>query len=236
MPFASGGYGPRVAVSGTRTQQQGVTGQTARGSLTPVTSATTVPRSRVSMLFTAQLVAPHNPADCALTLGVPRYSQHVLGGRQLTEEEITGLLIAVLFAGQHTSSITTSWTGIFMAANKVGLSGGWAGGHEGNRAAAGEGGWEGQAWGGAGGGRKGRVVCGPGGGVQSAPAVVVCFQARLTFAIDAPCHRQTCPLCVRADTSICVAAGAASLCLTPLLPPFPTTMHRAGEGVAAGGG
>lgn len=44
----------------------------------------------------------------------------MLGGRQLTEEEITGLLIAVLFAGQHTSSITTSWTGIFMAANKVG--------------------------------------------------------------------------------------------------------------------
>ncbi|KXZ44315.1 hypothetical protein GPECTOR_69g408 [Gonium pectorale] len=44
--------------------------------------------------------------------------QNVLGGRALTEEEITGLLIAVLFAGQHTSSITTSWTGIFMAANK----------------------------------------------------------------------------------------------------------------------
>lgn len=46
--------------------------------------------------------------------------QNVNGGRALTEEEITGLLIAVLFAGQHTSSITTSWTGIFMAANKVG--------------------------------------------------------------------------------------------------------------------
>ncbi|PNW86578.1 hypothetical protein CHLRE_02g092350v5 [Chlamydomonas reinhardtii] len=44
--------------------------------------------------------------------------QNVNGGRALTEEEITGLLIAVLFAGQHTSSITTSWTGIFMAANK----------------------------------------------------------------------------------------------------------------------
>ncbi|KAG2500972.1 hypothetical protein HYH03_000794 [Edaphochlamys debaryana] len=44
--------------------------------------------------------------------------QNVLGGRALTEEEITGLLIAVLFAGQHTSSITTAWSGLFMAANK----------------------------------------------------------------------------------------------------------------------
>nr|QKY15112.1 sterol 14 desaturase (STE14) [Polytomella parva] len=44
--------------------------------------------------------------------------QNVYNGRALTEEEITGLLIAVLFAGQHTSSITTSWTGIFMNAYK----------------------------------------------------------------------------------------------------------------------
>lgn len=43
-----------------------------------------------------------------------RYSAHVEGGRQLTEDEITGLLIAVLFAGQHTSSITSAWTGYFL--------------------------------------------------------------------------------------------------------------------------
>jgi len=43
-----------------------------------------------------------------------RYSPLVQGGRQLTEDEITGLLIAVLFAGQHTSSITSAWTGYFM--------------------------------------------------------------------------------------------------------------------------
>jgi hypothetical protein len=43
----------------------------------------------------------------------------VYGGRALEDEEITGLLIAVIFAGQHTSSITTSWTGLFMNANKV---------------------------------------------------------------------------------------------------------------------
>ena len=45
--------------------------------------------------------------------------QNVYGGRALEDEEITGLLIAVIFAGQHTSSITTSWTGLFMNANKV---------------------------------------------------------------------------------------------------------------------
>jgi sterol 14alpha-demethylase len=35
----------------------------------------------------------------------------VNGGRHLTDTEITGLLIALLFAGQHTSSVTSSWTG-----------------------------------------------------------------------------------------------------------------------------
>jgi sterol 14-demethylase len=40
--------------------------------------------------------------------------QNVNGGRASNEEEITGLLIAVLFAGQHTSSITSAWTGYHM--------------------------------------------------------------------------------------------------------------------------
>lgn len=40
--------------------------------------------------------------------------RHIDGGRPLTEDEITGLLIAVLFAGQHTSSITSCWTGFCM--------------------------------------------------------------------------------------------------------------------------
>lgn len=44
--------------------------------------------------------------------------QNVNDGRALYEHEITGLLIAVIFAGQHTSSITSSWTGLFMNANK----------------------------------------------------------------------------------------------------------------------
>ncbi|KAL9232230.1 hypothetical protein vseg_007363 [Gypsophila vaccaria] len=35
-------------------------------------------------------------------------------GRPTTEQEVTGLLIAALFAGQHTSSITSTWTGAYL--------------------------------------------------------------------------------------------------------------------------
>ncbi|XP_052205248.1 sterol 14-demethylase isoform X2 [Diospyros lotus] len=43
-------------------------------------------------------------------------------GRQTTESEVTGLLIAALFAGQHTSSITSTWTGAYLLTNKKYLS------------------------------------------------------------------------------------------------------------------
>ncbi len=45
------------------------------------------------------------------------------GGRATNDEEISGMLIASLFAGQHTSSITSAWTGYFMLADKVPQSG-----------------------------------------------------------------------------------------------------------------
>ncbi|PHT47915.1 hypothetical protein CQW23_12123 [Capsicum baccatum] len=38
-------------------------------------------------------------------------------GRPITEGEITGLVIAALFAGQHTSSITSTWTGAYLLCN-----------------------------------------------------------------------------------------------------------------------
>ena len=44
--------------------------------------------------------------------------KNVYGGRGTTDEEVTGLLIAILFAGQHTSSVTASWTGYRMLANR----------------------------------------------------------------------------------------------------------------------
>lgn len=43
-------------------------------------------------------------------------------GRKTTDSEITGLLIAALFAGQHTSSITSTWTGAYLLQNKQYLS------------------------------------------------------------------------------------------------------------------
>ncbi|XP_022885275.1 obtusifoliol 14-alpha demethylase-like isoform X1 [Olea europaea var. sylvestris] len=43
-------------------------------------------------------------------------------GRQTTESEVTGLLIAALFAGQHTSSITSTWTGAYLLCNPTYMS------------------------------------------------------------------------------------------------------------------
>ncbi|XP_009875900.1 PREDICTED: lanosterol 14-alpha demethylase-like, partial [Apaloderma vittatum] len=39
-------------------------------------------------------------------------------GRQLTDDEIAGLLIVMLVAGHHTSAATSAWFGFFMAGNK----------------------------------------------------------------------------------------------------------------------
>ncbi|GAB4839517.1 hypothetical protein Ancab_029043 [Ancistrocladus abbreviatus] len=43
-------------------------------------------------------------------------------GRPTTEGEVTGMLIAALFAGQHTSSITSTWTGAYLLRHKEFLS------------------------------------------------------------------------------------------------------------------
>ncbi|XP_002982721.2 obtusifoliol 14-alpha demethylase [Selaginella moellendorffii] len=45
-------------------------------------------------------------------------SKYRATGRSTTEDEITGLLIAALFAGQHTSSITSTWTGAYLLTYK----------------------------------------------------------------------------------------------------------------------
>ena len=38
-------------------------------------------------------------------------------GEALTDNEIVGLLIALLFAGQHTSSLTSAWAVMLMVSN-----------------------------------------------------------------------------------------------------------------------
>ena len=82
-------------------------------------------RACVDMCPTAAVPTPQRaePTSCCLLLLLPllqalidsRY-RNVYGGRATTDEEIAGLLIAILFAGQHTSSVTSSWTGYRMIA------------------------------------------------------------------------------------------------------------------------
>jgi sterol 14-demethylase len=55
--------------------------------------------------------------DVLQTFVDARYSD-AYGGRQMTCDEICGMLIAALFAGQHTSSITSTWTGLYLFSKK----------------------------------------------------------------------------------------------------------------------
>jgi sterol 14alpha-demethylase len=41
-----------------------------------------------------------------------------MDGKHNTDDQIVGLLIALLFAGQHTSSVTTTWTTLFLCHDK----------------------------------------------------------------------------------------------------------------------
>lgn len=40
--------------------------------------------------------------------------QRVLNGRNLNDDEVSGMLIALLMAGQHTSSTVSSWVASFV--------------------------------------------------------------------------------------------------------------------------
>jgi len=51
------------------------------------------------------------PDDFMNTLMEARYKD----GRALTDDEITGILLTVLFAGQHTSTVLATWTGLEMS-------------------------------------------------------------------------------------------------------------------------
>ena len=51
--------------------------------------------------------------DFLQTLMDARYKD----GRALTEDEMTGLLLAIMFAGHHTSGVTVAWTGILLNQN-----------------------------------------------------------------------------------------------------------------------
>jgi sterol 14-demethylase len=82
-------------------------------------------RARLAAIFGSVIAARRASGarenDMLQTLIDARYSR-VHGGRALSDGEITGLLIAMLFAGQHTSTITASWTGLHMIANPATLA------------------------------------------------------------------------------------------------------------------
>lgn len=56
----------------------------------------------------------HHPTPPEQMLIDARYRD----GSTPTDEEITGLLVAALFAGQHTSSITSTWMGLMCLSQK----------------------------------------------------------------------------------------------------------------------
>ena len=73
-------------------------------------------RRRVAKLFAGVLADRRRrgnaPDDLMQTLMTARYKD----GRSLDDEEIAGILLTVLFAGQHTSAVLATWTGLELMA------------------------------------------------------------------------------------------------------------------------
>ena len=69
-------------------------------------------RRRVVEIFSGIMAARRksgaDPDDFMQTLMNARYKD----GRALSDDEITGILLTVLFAGQHTSAVLATWTGL----------------------------------------------------------------------------------------------------------------------------
>ena len=61
-----------------------------------------------SRIMTARRRADDRPDDFMQSLMDASYSD----GRALSDDEITGILLTVLFAGQHTSAVLATWTGL----------------------------------------------------------------------------------------------------------------------------
>jgi sterol 14-demethylase len=65
----------------------------------------------IAGLVAERAAAPGAAEDFLATLMTARYSD----GRALDNEAITGLILTLLFAGQHTSAVLAAWTGLFLA-------------------------------------------------------------------------------------------------------------------------
>lgn len=69
----------------------------------------------ISMLAAARRRAAGESDDFLSTLMMARDP----GGNPLSDDTITGLLLTLLFAGQHTSAVLATWTGILLLQNPV---------------------------------------------------------------------------------------------------------------------
>lgn len=76
-------------------------------------------RDEVASLFKSIIADRRkNPGDeCEDIMGILMNSEYK-DGTKLADEQLAGMMIALLFAGQHTSSITATWTGLLMNSNK----------------------------------------------------------------------------------------------------------------------
>lgn len=71
----------------------------------------------ISEVVRSRRAASREGEDFLQTLMESKYSD----GKSLTEHEITGLLLAAIFAGHHTSSVTTAWTLLELLSNPATL-------------------------------------------------------------------------------------------------------------------
>lgn len=74
-------------------------------------------RKKLAEIFTNIIVARKQTGQSKNDLLQCFIDSKYKDGRPTTESEVTGLLIAALFAGQHTSSITSTWTGAYLLCN-----------------------------------------------------------------------------------------------------------------------
>nr|WAW38271.1 CYP51G1 [Plumbago zeylanica] len=75
-------------------------------------------RKRLAEIFASIIKARKNSGNAENDMLQCFIDSKYKDGRPTTEEEVTGLLIAALFAGQHTSSITSTWTGAYLMTHK----------------------------------------------------------------------------------------------------------------------
>ena len=69
-------------------------------------------RKQVAELFGRIMAARRHAGDCPDDFMQSLMDASYADGRALSDDEVTGILLTVLFAGQHTSAVLATWTGL----------------------------------------------------------------------------------------------------------------------------